>query len=83
MASPVIWPGAYYFYPLGNTPAVNLNRDVGFDDDADILLLGCGDPRNILFTVFNEPVKSTLHAWFHLVRTEGSYRFSKIRFHLL
>ncbi|KAF9026964.1 hypothetical protein BDZ89DRAFT_952571 [Hymenopellis radicata] len=59
MASPVIWPGAYYFYPLGNTPAVNLARDVGFDDDAEILLLGCGDPRNILFTILNEPVKSS------------------------
>ncbi|VUC36301.1 unnamed protein product [Clonostachys rosea] len=43
----VVW-----FYPVGNTPAVSLTRGQppGGDAKTDILLLGCGDVRNILFT---------------------------------
>lgn len=44
-----------YFYPLGNTPAVSLTQDLPPGEDADILLLGCGDARNILFTCFADP----------------------------
>ncbi|KAI2471065.1 hypothetical protein F4781DRAFT_141606 [Annulohypoxylon bovei var. microspora] len=43
-----------HFYPLGNTPAVSLTRGFPQGIDADILLLGCGDVRNILFTVYTE-----------------------------
>ncbi|KAF4555602.1 Hypothetical protein D9617_2g055640 [Elsinoe fawcettii] len=41
------------FHPLGNTPAVNLLRDYPphQPDPQRILLLGCGDARNVLFTV--------------------------------
>lgn len=44
-----------FFYPLGNTPPVSLTQDVPFGQNADILLLGCGDARNILFTCFVDP----------------------------
>ncbi|KAK0130060.1 hypothetical protein ONS96_000597 [Cadophora gregata f. sp. sojae] len=37
-----------FFYPIGNTPA-----------DADILLLGCGDFRNILFTAYADTAPTT------------------------
>jgi hypothetical protein len=34
------------------TPAVNLTEDLPQGKDADILLLGCGDLRHILYTCF-------------------------------
>lgn len=42
------------FYAVGNTPAVNLTRCLPQGVGADILLLGCGDVRNILFTAYSE-----------------------------
>ena len=44
-----------FFYPLGNTPPVCLTQDLTPDQDAAILLLGCGDARNILFTTLVDP----------------------------
>jgi hypothetical protein len=41
-----------FFYPLGNTPAVCLTQDLTYEEKAKVLLLGCGDVRNILFTVY-------------------------------
>ncbi|KAJ7833273.1 hypothetical protein B0H13DRAFT_2428613 [Mycena leptocephala] len=55
MALPLFWPGRYRFYPIGNTSAVSLTRDLAPETDGTILLLGCGDPRNILYTIFCEP----------------------------
>ncbi|KAF5333054.1 hypothetical protein D9758_017865 [Tetrapyrgos nigripes] len=55
MAEPLVWPGKYFFYPIGNTSALCLTRDIALEESASILLLGCGDPRNILYTVFSEP----------------------------
>ncbi|KAI0165686.1 hypothetical protein GGR57DRAFT_448367 [Xylariaceae sp. FL1272] len=43
-----------FFYPIGNTPAISLTQSIPPDDPANILLLGCGDVRNILFTVHND-----------------------------
>ncbi|KAJ7311548.1 hypothetical protein DFH08DRAFT_1045533 [Mycena albidolilacea] len=54
MAQPLYWPGKRYFYAIGNTSAVSLARDVAPDKDISLLLLGCGDPRNVLFTLFSE-----------------------------
>ncbi|KAL1946437.1 hypothetical protein VTO73DRAFT_15564 [Trametes versicolor] len=54
MASPLYWPGKYYFYPIGNTAAVSLTRDLPPDVPAKILLLPCGDTRNVLYTIFCE-----------------------------
>lgn len=39
-----------FFYPIGNTPAVSLTQCLPSKIPAKILLLGCGDLRNILFT---------------------------------
>jgi Domain of unknown function (DUF4470) len=41
------------FYPIGNTPAVSLlsHQEPG-KEAVDMLLLGCGDARNVLYTVF-------------------------------
>ncbi|KAF2655008.1 hypothetical protein K491DRAFT_704879 [Lophiostoma macrostomum CBS 122681] len=41
-----------FFYPFGNTPAVCLTQSLPPDQDAAILLLGCGDFRNVLFTAY-------------------------------
>ena len=51
MARPVVWPTNPTFYPFGDTPPVALLRDVPLEVDADVLLLGCGDPRSILYTI--------------------------------
>ncbi|KZP17755.1 hypothetical protein FIBSPDRAFT_920591 [Athelia psychrophila] len=59
MATPVYWPGNYYFYPIGNTSAVYLTRDLPPAEPANILLLGCGDPRSILYTIYSEPDNTT------------------------
>ncbi|KAB5591552.1 MYND finger protein [Ceratobasidium theobromae] len=49
----------YLFYPIGNTPAISLTQDLSPEQSADIVLLGCGDPRNILFTLFSDLVVGT------------------------
>ena len=41
-----------YLHPVGNTPAVCLTDSLASEIDAKVLLLGCGDVRNILFTVY-------------------------------
>jgi hypothetical protein len=42
---------AHDFWPIGDTPAVCLTEALPPEKKADILLLGCGDVRNIFFTV--------------------------------
>ncbi|OSS52455.1 hypothetical protein B5807_02244 [Epicoccum nigrum] len=42
-----------YLYPVGNTPAVCFTDSLPPELDANVLLLGCGDVRNILFTVYS------------------------------
>ncbi|KAH7926180.1 hypothetical protein BV22DRAFT_1194548 [Leucogyrophana mollusca] len=51
MAHPLLWPGKVFFYPIGNTSPICLTQDLALEETANILLLGCGDPRHILFTV--------------------------------
>jgi hypothetical protein len=48
----------YWFYPIGNTPAVNLLRTTRCvpEESVKILCLACGDVRNVLFTLWSEPV---------------------------
>jgi hypothetical protein len=53
MSHPVLWPKKTFFYPIGNTVPVCLTRDLSPEQPANILLLGCGDPRNILYTMFS------------------------------
>src|SRR5271169_2680801 len=53
MLTPVHALSTRFFYPIGNTPAVSLTGHQPPDKGtSDILLLGCGDIRNILYTVF-------------------------------
>lgn len=52
MVTPTHLLTASFFYAVGNTPAVNLTSPVPPDQDADVLLLSCGDVRNILFSVY-------------------------------
>ncbi|KAI1807545.1 hypothetical protein F4811DRAFT_477464 [Daldinia bambusicola] len=54
MFTPTTIPYFTQFYPIGNTPAVSLTRGLPQGLNADILLLGCGDVRNILFTAYSE-----------------------------
>jgi hypothetical protein len=39
-----------HFYPVGNTPAICLTQGLPPESQATVLLLGCGDVRNALFT---------------------------------
>ncbi|KDR75856.1 hypothetical protein GALMADRAFT_122208 [Galerina marginata CBS 339.88] len=58
MAHPLVWPSKYFFYAIGNTSAVSLITDLPVEEPARILLLGCGDPRNVLYTIFTQPSNS-------------------------
>jgi len=42
------------FYAFGNTTAVSLTESLPQGVDADVLLLGCGDVRHILYTCYAE-----------------------------
>ncbi|KAG2074819.1 hypothetical protein BDR04DRAFT_1171329 [Suillus decipiens] len=50
--------GKTLFYSIGNTPAVCLTQDLCPSEKADVLLLGCGDPRHILYTVYTNSITS-------------------------
>ncbi|GJE85083.1 DUF4470 and zf-MYND domain-containing protein [Phanerochaete sordida] len=52
MSHSVCWPTKIDFYPIGNTSPTNLLQHIPPENDACILLLGCGDPRNILYTLY-------------------------------
>ncbi|KAG1742518.1 hypothetical protein EDB19DRAFT_1827716 [Suillus lakei] len=58
MAHPVLWRGKLFFYPIGNTSAICLTQDLCPTEKADVLLLGCGDPRHILYTVYTNSAGS-------------------------
>ena len=55
MAHSVLYPARKFFYPIGNTSAVVLTDSLTPEEPANLLLLGCGDPRNVFFTVYNQP----------------------------
>jgi hypothetical protein len=69
MSHPVFWPTKSFFYPVGNTSPSSLLQHVPPNDDADILLLGCGDPRNILFSVYSSAADEG-----ELIVTRGAMR---------
>ncbi|MCJ1288093.1 hypothetical protein MMC26_007447 [Xylographa opegraphella] len=50
-----------FFYPLGNTPAVCLTQDLPPQQKANVLLLGCGDVRSILFTTYADKDARSRH----------------------
>jgi hypothetical protein len=52
MSHLLFWPTITFFYPVGNTSAVCLTENLPPESKADILLLACGDPRHILYTIY-------------------------------
>jgi hypothetical protein len=42
------------FSPIRFEPATSFTQDIPLGKDVNCLLLGCGDPRNILFTIFGD-----------------------------
>jgi hypothetical protein len=52
-----------FFYGVGNTPAVCLTQGLAREEDADVLLLGCGDVRNILCTIYSRGQPGTFLWW--------------------
>ncbi|KAG6332351.1 hypothetical protein ID866_6742 [Astraeus odoratus] len=53
------WLGKMFFYPLGNTPAISLTENLPPERKADALLIECGDPRHILYTIYSETTSAT------------------------
>ncbi|KAG8709553.1 hypothetical protein FRC09_000611 [Ceratobasidium sp. 395] len=51
MSHPLTWPSVPKFYPMGWIPAASLTQDLSPEQPADVLVLGCGDPRHILYTI--------------------------------
>jgi hypothetical protein len=52
-ANPFVWANKGFFYPFGNTPAKSLLQHVPADQAcANLLLLGCGDPRHLLYSAY-------------------------------
>lgn len=55
MYTPLYVQIEYWFYPTGNTPAVDIPATaVGTEDTIHALLLGCADSRIVLFSLWNE-----------------------------
>ncbi|KAH7130048.1 hypothetical protein B0J11DRAFT_612756 [Dendryphion nanum] len=54
MFRPVYIDIVSFFYPIGNTPAVCLTQNLSRESSGNILLLGCGDVRSVLFTLQSE-----------------------------
>lgn len=55
-----IWTTFQFFYPFGNTPARLLTRQFPPHlATCRILLLGCGDPRHVLFTAWSHSLSSS------------------------
>ncbi|KAG8669903.1 hypothetical protein FPOAC1_009305 [Fusarium poae] len=54
MLTPTIAVKTGFLYAAGNTPATSLTRSVPHGQDVDILSLGCGDLRNVLYTTYLE-----------------------------
>ncbi|OLN81247.1 hypothetical protein CCHL11_07336 [Colletotrichum chlorophyti] len=58
MLTPTFLQMLRHYYPVGNTPSISLTQALPPGKDAKILLLGCGDLRNILFTAYNDGPKA-------------------------
>lgn len=54
MLTPTVAVKTGFLYAAGNTPATSLTKSVPQGRDVDILLLGCGDLRNIFYTTYLE-----------------------------
>ncbi|KAK3377040.1 hypothetical protein B0T24DRAFT_665870 [Lasiosphaeria ovina] len=52
MLSPELQASTRPLYAVGNTPAISLTRCLPQGLDADVLLVGCGDVRHLLYTAY-------------------------------
>ncbi|KAG8682556.1 hypothetical protein FRC09_016682 [Ceratobasidium sp. 395] len=52
MLHPLTWPSVPKFCPIGCTAADSLTQDLSPEQSADILLLGCDDSYQILYTIY-------------------------------
>lgn len=78
MAHPLVWPKKHFFYPIGNTPPICLTQELSPEESAEILLLGCGDPRSIMFTVWNDLSPSMFFSDLLPYSTDVGQRLSQI-----
>ena len=60
MSHPLLFRGVTYFYPIGNTSAIWLTEHLPPEQQANILLLACGDPRHILYTIHTNDTHSSI-----------------------
>lgn len=75
MSHLLFWPTVTSFYPVGNTSAVCLTENLSPESKADILLLACGDPRHILYTIYTNETSSssrTCHFIQRFARPDGT-----------
>ncbi|KAJ3214277.1 hypothetical protein HDU67_001822 [Dinochytrium kinnereticum] len=61
MSQPSLFSTLSPSFSFGDTPPVNLLQDLTPEEDADVLMLGCGDPRSILFTVHSALAAESYH----------------------
>ncbi|KAH8703907.1 hypothetical protein BGW36DRAFT_444464 [Talaromyces proteolyticus] len=54
MLEPAHLRRASWFHPVGNTTPVCLTQTIPPDQNATVLMLGCGDIRNVLFTIYSD-----------------------------
>ena len=83
MSIPLLLPSKHFYYPVGNTAAVCLTRDVAPERDSSLLLLGCGDPRNILCTVHADgpackPTASSLAPVYNMFEVNRKLDFTTV-----
>lgn len=60
MAQPAFWSTTNSFFPIGRKTPVSLTESLPPERDARVLLLGCGDPGNILFTLHADNVDTEI-----------------------
>lgn len=52
MASPIYWSSKPHFNPLSTSAPTCLTEYLPPEQDAHVLMLGCGDARSVLYTVY-------------------------------
>ena len=87
MLTPTVTSKITQFYALGNTPAANIARCLPQGTDADVLLLGYGDLRNILYTAYSEKglrkFSNPVSQHPHMTLTHNRSSRQEARFHML
>lgn len=46
-----VFPNTHHFYAYDNRPPTYLLKDLGGQEDAAVLVLGCGDMKDLFFTL--------------------------------